>query len=147
MLKTRLRLAILVPLVALTALTACTKNGADDIGTRPAVLQGQSEHWKVTLNYTASGSTLKESPVVTYMGSEKIADASISIIHNNQDPVAIPIALISEIPPGTPIPLTSNAQIKNWKDTKQVEIEGNIGERHFKEYVYLENKSPAAPAK
>lgn len=148
MLKTKLGLALLVPVIALTALTACTKNSADDTGTRPAVLEGQSEHWKVKLEYKASGSTLKEFPTITYLGSEKLADATVNVIRNNQEPEGIPIATASEMVAGSSVSLSSSAQIKNWKDTKQVEVEGNIGERHFKEYVYVENKSPAAaPAK
>ncbi|MFH5185954.1 hypothetical protein ACHHV8_26765 [Paenibacillus sp. TAB 01] len=147
MLKKKLGFAVLIPLVALTAFTACTKNGADDIGTRPAVLEGHSDHWKVKLEYKASGSTLKEYPTVTYLGNEKLADATVSIIRNDQDPEVIPIGIASDMVSGSSVALTSSAQIKNWKDTKQVEVEGNIGDHHFKEYVYVENKSPAAPAK
>jgi hypothetical protein len=130
--KTKIGL-LLALAVTLFMLTACEKAQAE---LTPAVLEGQSEHWKATLDYKVNGSTLEETTIVTTtITQEEMEEVTVIIQHKNQQPLSYPVLAPLAFKTGRPYTLSEKAQVNSWKDTEQVAIEWKIGSTRLKEYI------------
>ncbi|GAA4837619.1 hypothetical protein GCM10023310_14010 [Paenibacillus vulneris] len=147
MTRKRFALSTLSLLIAVTALTACNKNTANpnDPGTKPATLQGESEHWRVKVDYTAKGSKLEESVTVEYKIDEEISDAALAVIHADGTSLVNAITEPSLAKPGQPITLDKKGEVTTWTGTDQAQVEWKVGEQRTKEYITLKNKTSATP--
>ncbi|MFD0678517.1 MULTISPECIES: hypothetical protein [unclassified Paenibacillus] len=146
-----MRKQIIILMLALTAavtgLTACTKK-IDKTGASPAVLEGQSEHWRVKIQYVTNGDALDEIlSMQTTITEQTMEEVTATIYHKDQEPKALPVTEPSLFKLGQPLTFVDKGAIKNWKDTEQVAVEWKIGETRTKEYVTVENKSAAAAPK
>ncbi|WP_028551079.1 hypothetical protein [Paenibacillus sp. UNC451MF] len=132
--------------IAVTALTACNKNTANsnDPGAKPATLQGESEHWKVKVDYTAKGSKLQEALTVEYKIDEKLGEAAFSVVHTSGNPLINAVAEPSLLKPEQPMTLDRKGEVTSWKDTEQVQVEWTVGQERTKEYITVVNKAAAA---
>ncbi|TDG00414.1 hypothetical protein [Paenibacillus piri] len=143
--RKQMMLLLVVMFALLSGLTACTKTNKGASG--PAVLQGQSEHWKVVLEYTPQGNSLEETVTVqTSITEQTISEMTATINHKNQKPVSYQMIEPEMFKGGQPIKFPDKSAVADWKDTEQVEIEWKTGDRRYKEYISVANAA-AAPAK
>ncbi|MDF2960112.1 MAG: hypothetical protein K0S39_1847 [Paenibacillus sp.] len=143
--KKNILIFMLILTMAALALTACTK---DKAGAGPAVLEGQSEHWKVKLEYTSNGDALAEAVTVqTNLTRQTMDEVTVMIHHKDQEPVSFSVIEPEMLKSGQPLTFANKTSVENWKDTEEAVVEWKIGGRVYKEYVTVENKSANAPKK
>ncbi|NOU91822.1 hypothetical protein GC093_01030 [Paenibacillus sp. LMG 31456] len=132
---------------AVTGLTACTKK-IDKVGSSPAVLNGQSQHWKVELEYVANGDALDEIiSMQTSITEQTMSEVTATIYHKDQEPKSLPVTEPELFKTGQALTFVDKGSVKNWKDTEQVAVEWKIGDTRVKEYVTVANKSASSSTK
>ncbi|WP_282937139.1 hypothetical protein [Paenibacillus sp. RC67] len=146
MTRKRLVLSALSLVVAVTALTACNKNtvSSNDPGAKAATLQGESEHWKVKVNYTPQKSKLQEMVTVEYKVEERVAEAAVTVVHADGTSLVNSVVEPSLLAPSQPITLDKKGEVASWKGTDQVQIEWKVGDQKTKEYITVVNKAATA---
>jgi len=147
MTRKRFALSTLSLLIAVTALTACNKNTANpnDPGTKPATLQGESEHWRVKVDYIPQKSKLQEIVSVEYKIEERVSEASVTVVHGDGTTLVSPVVEPLLLAPSKPITLENQGEVTTWTGTDQAQIEWKVGDRKTKEYITLKNKAAATP--
>jgi hypothetical protein len=144
-------LSVMAVFLAVAALAACTSTPtpaptaapAAPSGTKlePAVLEGQSEHWKVNLTYLLGDKVLEEVTSVVYLSTEELNEVKVSITHKNQTPLTYTIVAPELLKAGKTLVLNERAKVLTWQETEQVVVEWKVGSKVSKEYVTPTKKS------
>ncbi|MFE5318587.1 hypothetical protein ACFQ88_07760 [Paenibacillus sp. NPDC056579] len=160
MMKLFLRGPVLILIIAALALTACNKGNSANTG-NPAdakpndaaamtatTLQGDSPHWRVKLNYTPKGNNkFQEVVVIENKLDENLEEVTVTIVRKNGETQKNDLAEPSVMKPGASFTLQNINEVASWKDTDQVQVEWKADGRRTKEYLTVDNKTAAAPAK
>jgi len=107
----------------------------------PAVLQGQSEHWRVSVQFQPNGSQMVQAPVIEHLDDQVLDEVALSIVYKDQSSTKYPLADPTKLAPGVPYKPEQQVIHKGWKDAERAEVEWKSNGRRFKEYMNLENKS------
>jgi hypothetical protein len=136
-----MRAQLIVPIVVLffviATLTGCTPSttAKPNVKLESATLQGQSEHWKVKVNYLIKDATLEEVTSIEFLGAEELTEAAVSIAHKDQPPLTYNVVAPDLLKAGQAITLGERAKVLSWQDTEQIVMQWKIGTNTFKEYI------------
>lgn len=135
--RNRILAPIIVLLLAIAVLTACNSAAkpAPSATLEPATLQGQSEHWKVNVNYLVKDNALEEVTTIQYLSTEEITEASVTITHKGQTPILYQVTSPLLLKNGQAIALSERAKVASWKDTEKIAIDWKVGTDKFTEYI------------
>ncbi|SFL12747.1 hypothetical protein SAMN03159341_103371 [Paenibacillus sp. 1_12] len=145
-----MRIRLLVPVIVLSLaaamFTACTSNSktpAPNAPLEPATLQGQSEHWKVNVNYLVKENALEEVSSIQYLATDEISEATVTITHKDQSPLTYHVDYPELLKGGQAITLGERAKVASWKDTEKITVDWKVGSYKFTEYVTPTQKTAA----
>lgn len=149
--RTTMRIPILMLILAAILISACNNGKAtkpgDAAAPEPASLQGSSVNWKVTVDYVPGGGKLQETVTIQSNVAEPLEAVTVTVVHENGAPLVNQVVAPELLKQDNVMTLDKKGEVASWKQTQQVEIEWKAFERINKEYITLENKAEAAPAK
>ncbi|NHN29317.1 hypothetical protein [Paenibacillus agricola] len=138
-------LALFLAIASLAGCTSATTPAPQNVKLEPATLQGQSEHWKVKVDYIVGGEDLEEITTLQFLGLEELTEASVTVGHKGQTPLTYYVESIDLLKTGQAITLGEKSKVLSWQDTEQIIIEWKVGGTQLKEYI-TPAKIEAAPA-
>ncbi|MEK3725116.1 hypothetical protein [Paenibacillus sp. FSL H8-0034] len=144
--RNRILAPLIVLLLAAAVLTACnsTATPAPSAALEPATLQGQSEHWKINVNYLVKDNALEEVTAIQYLSTEEINEASVTITHKGQQPTSYPVINPVALKSGQAIELSGSSKVTSWKDIDKITVDWKVGTTKYTEYITPTQKTATA---
>ncbi|WP_240420898.1 hypothetical protein [Paenibacillus periandrae] len=148
--RNRILAPLIVLLLAAAVLTACnstatpTPSPAPSAAMEPATLQGQSEHWKINVNYLVKDNALEEVPTIQYLSTVDVNEASVTITHKGQQPLTYQVINPDALKSGQAIELNGSSKVVSWKDIDKITVDWKVDTTKYAEYITPTLKTAAA---
>ncbi|TBL71378.1 hypothetical protein [Paenibacillus thalictri] len=132
---------LLLVLVGISIYAVTQQNKNNQERAKPASLQGQSEHWKVTVVMVGDGKQSVVKPTAQYNGLDKLAELIVTVNYKDNTSTSFTAVQPDMYDNQTPYDPDPQAADKSWMDVQNVQVAWKVGDKPYKEFMNVENKA------
>ncbi|NUU75744.1 membrane lipoprotein lipid attachment site-containing protein [Paenibacillus xylanilyticus] len=128
------KIVILTSIVIMVVLTGCSNKP------ERVTYEGKSNNWSVSINYVREKSKYIGTPVIKYLGTDKVTKAEIDVINKNDNGPFNPsntVDMMDYFKKDEDVQLVAKEEVSSYKDVRSVTIRWATDGQTFEEGFVL----------